>query len=128
MRQIPRAILVALLFSEPAWAHHAFEAEFDRSKPVTLVGTVTRIEWSNPHVLVHLDVNDGGGRVVAWRVQAGSPGVLTVNGWTRETLRPGMAIRVEGFGAKLDVPLVHGTELTRADGRTWCINVPCRHT
>lgn len=129
MHSFHRGVLFACLFGAvTAHAHHAFDSEFDRKKPVVLTGIVTTIEWTNPHVSIHLDVNEGEGKVVAWRVQGGPPGVLIANGWTRATLRPGMAVRIEGFGAKRDVAVVHGTELRRADGRAWCVNVPCRHS
>jgi hypothetical protein len=122
----PLLLAFLLLAAAAAHAHHAFDSEFDRDKPVVLTGTVTRIEWTNPHVSIHVVVKAGDGKVIGWRVQAAPPGVLIVNGLTHETLRPGMAIRIEGFAAKLDIPVVHGTLVTRADGRIWCVNVPCR--
>jgi|SRR5580704_16955129 hypothetical protein len=81
-------------------AHHSFAAEFDRSKPVTLEGTVTKIEWQNPHIRFYLDVADASGAVVNWELELGSPNNLLRAGWTRHSLEPGEKVIVKGFLAK----------------------------
>jgi hypothetical protein len=79
----------------PAQAHHSFAAQYDGSKPMTLRGSVARVDWVNPHAWIHLDVGKA-----QWMVEAGSPGVLLREGFTRETLIPGTPIIVDGYPAK----------------------------
>jgi uncharacterized protein DUF6152 len=83
-----------------AIAHHSFAAEFDAGKPVTLKGTVTKIEWMNPHTYFYLDVAGADGKVVNWGMEMGSPNGLMRQGWTRNTLKVGDQITVEGSQAK----------------------------
>ena len=83
-----------------AIAHHSFAAEFDASKPLTLKGTVTKIEWMNPHTYFYLDVTDPDGKVVNWGMEMGSPNGLMRQGWTRNTLKVGDVVTVEGSRAK----------------------------
>jgi uncharacterized protein DUF6152 len=105
-----------LLTAAPAPAHHAFSSEFDVDKPLRLQGTVTVMEWVNPHSWIHIDVKDGGA-TANWMVEGGSPNQLLRLGFTRNALMPGMEIVVTGFQAKDGTHKAVGRELTFADGR-----------
>ena len=83
-----------------ASAHHSFAADYDTSKPLTLRGTVTRVDWMNPHVQFYLDVKDSAGKVAHWVFELGSPNTLRREGWTRYSLKPGDEIVVKGSRAK----------------------------
>ena len=91
------AMLVATV---PTIAHHSFAAEFDASKPIKLTGTVTKIEWMNPHAYFYMDVTDEGGKVVNWALEMGSPNGLMRQGWTRNSMKIGDQVTVEGSRAK----------------------------
>ena len=85
----------------PIFAHHSFSAEFDSKQTVKLIGSVTKVEWQNPHAYFYIDVKDEKtGKVVNWACEMGSPNGLTGQGWTRNTLKLGMVVSVEGFQAK----------------------------
>ena len=92
--------LLALLPAAPAIAHHAFAAEFDADKPVKLSGTVTKVEWENPHAWFYIDVKDPSGRVENWGLEMGSPNILIRAGWGRNTLKHGDLVTVEASRAK----------------------------
>jgi hypothetical protein len=97
------ALLLAMIAScvyPTAYAHHSFAAEFDRNKPLTLEGVVTKIEWQNPHIRFYLDVPDASGTVVNWELELGSPNGLLRAGWTRNSLQVGQKVVVSGFLAK----------------------------
>jgi len=81
-------------------AHHSFAAEFDATKPVTLTGAVTKVEWRNPHIWVYLDVRDPAGKVTSWQCEGGAPNQLTRQGWTRQTLKEGEVVIIEGYQAR----------------------------
>ena len=103
MRVRPGVWAVGILFlawASPLFAHHAFTAEFDAKKPLNLKGVVTKIEWQNPHTYFYVDVTEPDGRVVNWGMEMGSPNGLMRQGWTRNSLKVGDVVTVEGSQAK----------------------------
>jgi uncharacterized protein DUF6152 len=98
------AVIVAglglLLSAGPALAHHAFAAEYDAKKPIKLTGAVTKLEWLNPHTWFYIDVKDDNGKVTNWGFEMGSPNILLRAGWTRNSMKPGDVVTVEGSRAK----------------------------
>jgi Family of unknown function (DUF6152) len=100
-----------------AVAHHAFAAEFDANKPVNFKGTITRVEWVNPHAWVHVAVRNTDGTTENWAIEAGTPNVLFRRGFTRDSLKPGTEIAVDGYRAKDGSRRANGRDLTFADGR-----------
>jgi hypothetical protein len=115
------AVLLAgigvILAAAPTRAHHSFAAEYDASKPLVLDGTLTRIEWTNPHAHCDIDVADKSGTVTEWRVELGGPKVLLEYGWRRETVHVGDHLRVDGAQAKDGSHHANARLVTLADGR-----------
>jgi hypothetical protein len=105
------------LASAPARAHHAFAAEFDAAKPVKLRGTVTKMEWINPHSWIHIDVKGPDGAVVAWMIECGSPNTLFRRGVNKDSLPAGTEIVVDGYLAKDGGNRANGRDVTFTDGR-----------
>ena len=106
-----------LLLSTAAFAHHAYTAEFDTTKPIKLTGVLTKVEWTNPHARFYIDVKDEKGKVTTWNFELASPNVLTRNGWTRHSLQEGDEISVSGSMAKDGSNLANARTVTLADGR-----------
>src|SRR5215831_9583601 len=111
------AVAGFLLAAVPVWAHHAFAAEFDATKPIKFKGTVTKMEWINPHAWIHIDVKGDDGKVTAWMIEAAAPNALLRRGWTKSSLPPGVEILVEGYQAKDGANRANGSIITFTDGR-----------
>jgi hypothetical protein len=105
------------LAAMPALAHHSFAAEYDSAKPITITGTVTKVEWMNPHARFYLDVKGDDGKVTNWEFELGSPNGLMRLGWTRNSLKEGDQITVEGSLAKDGSKLANARQVKLADGR-----------
>ena len=107
----------ALLLALPLAAHHSFAAEFDGSKAIRLKGTLTKIEWTNPHSYFYVDVKDENGKVVNWGCEAGSPGALSRRGFKRGDIKLGDTVIVDGYRAKDGSNLIDARRVTLPDGR-----------
>ena len=106
-----------IMAAAPMLAHHSFSAEYDRSKPVTLKGTVTKVEWMNPHARFYLDVKDDAGKVTNWEFELGSPNGLMRQGLTRNSMKIGDSVSVQGSKAKDGSNLANARTVKLSDGK-----------
>jgi hypothetical protein len=111
------ALILGLLTVSPVVAHHSFTAEFDDTKPVKLVGTITEMRWSNPHGWIYIDVKGPDGKVVSWACETGSVNGLYRRGWRKEDLPVGTMLTVEGWAARNGSPTMNSQSLLLPDGR-----------
>jgi hypothetical protein len=111
------ALLSLVAAAVPLLAHHSFAAEYDANKPVTIRGTVTKLEWMNPHARFYVDVKDTDGKVTHWNFELGAIPVLLKQGWRRDSLKVGDEITVEGSRAKDGSTTGNARSVKLADGR-----------
>jgi Family of unknown function (DUF6152) len=108
----------SLLVGQSVYAHHAGATKYDEKKPITLKGTVTKVEWMNPHIYYYIDVKDNNGKVVNWAVEGAPPNVLYRRGWKKDSLKVGDVVTVEGFlPRQAGLHDINGRTVTLADGR-----------
>jgi hypothetical protein len=117
IRMIWLLACVPLFSAAPAFAHHSFAAEYDAAKPVTLTGTVTKVEWTNPHARFYINVKNADGTTTNWNLELASPNYLKRAGWSSESLKQGDVVTVEGSLARSGVNMANARSVTLADGR-----------
>jgi len=114
---IPAALAGLLLSTVPSFAHHSFAAEYDSKKPIKVTGTVTKMEWMNPHARFYVDVKGPDGKVTNWNFELGAIPVLLKAGWRKNSLKEGDQVTVEGLMAKDGTNIGNARAVTLADGR-----------
>lgn len=102
----------------PVFGHHSFAAQYDRTKAITLKGTVTKVEWMNPHIYFYVDVKDDANQVTNWAIEGGAPSMLYRNGWRIDSLKVGDKVTIDGWLAKDGSNLANMRTVTLADGKT----------
>ena len=116
-----RVVFVVLIFavsvSSSLRAHHSFAAEFDANQPVTLKGTVVKMDWVNPHTWIHLDVKNPDGTVTRWMIEGGTPNTLVRRGFTKKSLEAGTEITIQGYRAKNGANRANGADMILPDGK-----------
>jgi hypothetical protein len=119
--RVKQAVLAAgiglLAATLPLVAHHSFAAEFDSAKPVSLQGVVTKLDWMNPHIWIYFDAKDDSGAVAHWQCEGGPPNTLTRNGWSRDSLKIGDQVNVEGFRSKDGTNTCNARTVKLPDGK-----------
>ena len=117
MRVLTLAAIALFAVLAPVAAHHSFVAEYDGDKPVKVTGTVTKVEWQNPHIWFYVDVKDASGKVTNWGFSGGAPGVMMRRGIGRNSIQVGDTVIVEGFRARDGSNNASGGRVTFSDGR-----------
>jgi hypothetical protein len=112
-----RNLIAFALAAAPLLAHHSFAAEYDANQPVTLKGTLTKTEWTNPHGWIYVDVKGDDGKVTNWAIEFGSPNALLRRGLRRTDFPPGIEVAIKGSRSKSGSPTVNATSVTLPDGR-----------
>ena len=111
--------LVALLLAAPVLAHHSFAVEYDADKPVEGTGVISKVEWTNPHMRIYVDVTDANGVVTTWNLELGSPNSVVRRGWTRRDIKPGDKISFKGYGGRTILTRSVADTITLPDGRSF---------
>ena len=131
MKKLPYVLLLAselCITASPVLAHHSFAADYDASKPITVRGAVTKVEWMNPHVHFFLAEKDNSGKVTNWEFELGSPNTLMRSGWTRESLKAGAEITVKAVRSKDSSNLGNATSILSSDGKVLLSGVSAGET
>jgi hypothetical protein len=118
-RLIVLASLGLVVAAAPVWAHHSFAAQFDDKAPITIKGTVSKMEWLNPHTWIHVDVKEPDGKVVTWAIEGATPNSLLRRGLRQSDFPNGVELEVHGYRAKNGTPVASGEKLTFTDGRNF---------
>jgi len=116
VRIIPLLACASLAAAAPALAHHSFSGEYDSTKPVTLTGKVTKVEWTNPHARFYIDVKGDDGKTTSWNLELASPNVLKRQGWSSTSLKENDVVTVEGSLARSGANMANARVVTLADG------------
>jgi hypothetical protein len=116
VRMISWLACASLLAAAPALAHHSFSGEYDSTKPITLTGKVTKVEWTNPHARFYIDVKGDDGNTTNWNLELASPNVLKRQGWASNSLKEGDVVTVEGSLARSGAKMANARVVTLADG------------
>ena len=117
MKRMVNILIAGVLASIPALAHHSFAAEYSAEKPITLKGSLTKVEWTNPHGWIYIDVKDDAGKVTNWAIEFGAPNALLRRGLRKNDFPTGVELVVKGYRAKNGTLTINGTSVTFPDGR-----------
>jgi hypothetical protein len=117
LRALMTLVVAGGALTATASAHHSFAAEYDAKQPITLKGSVIKMEWINPHSWIHLAVKNADGTTTEWMIESGTPNTLVRRGFTKQSLQPGTEITVEGYRAKNGANRANGADLILADGK-----------
>src|SRR5262245_56820682 len=117
LRVVLLTVIAAFCVSSSLRAHHSFAAEFDANQPVTLKGTVVKMDWVNPHTWIHLDVKNPDGTVTRWMIEGGTPNTLVRRGFTKKSLEAGTEITIQGYRAKNGANRANGADMILPDGK-----------
>jgi hypothetical protein len=112
-----KKLVLLAISAAPMFAHHAFSAEYDASQPITLKGSLTKVEWTNPHGWIYVNTKDDSGKVVNWAIEFGSPNAMLRRGLRKTDFPEGIEVLIKGYRAKNGTPTINGTSVKLPDGR-----------